>query len=81
MKVQLGAYWDSNKMNYGQAITLMLTEWGRVLDILLDKDPNNMVILPWTDINYGRTPLTKTSSKQMRKEAVSRKYADNLFSF
>ena len=79
LKARLLAYWDSNSMNYGQAMTLMLTEWGQMIDILIDKDPLCTVIVPWSDTDFGRTPLTKKLTKPVSKDGVAKKYADNFF--
>ena len=49
LKGRLSSYWDSDKENYGQAMTNMLTEWGGLVDILLNKDPHGTVLLPWSD--------------------------------
>jgi hypothetical protein len=79
LKARLSAYWDSNSMNYGQAMTLMLTEWVRMIDILIDKDPLCTVIVPWSDTDFGRAPLTKKSTKPVSKDGVAKKYADDFF--
>jgi hypothetical protein len=68
MKARLDCFWDRNKMNYGQAVTNILTEWGRLIDVLMAKDPQGMVVMPWSDTDYGRAPLTKKSTKPVTKE-------------
>jgi hypothetical protein len=79
LKLKLASYWEKQSSSYPEALTNMLTEWGAVVTLLCSQDPKCTVVLPWSDRDFGRTPLTQTLKKPLTKLGVAKVYTDEFF--
>jgi hypothetical protein len=39
IKIRLSSYWNNQTSSYPEALTAVLMEWGRVIDVLCFRDP------------------------------------------
>jgi hypothetical protein len=79
LKIRLSSYWNNQINSYPEALTAVLMEWGRVVDVLCSRDPKGTAVFPWSDRDASRSPLTKDLVKPLTKDIVAKVYTDDFF--
>jgi hypothetical protein len=79
LKIRLSSYWNNQTSSYPEALTAVLMEWGRVIDVLCSRDPKGTAVLPWSDRDGTSSLITKDSVKPLTKDRVAKVYTDDFF--